>query len=153
MFSFRRTGQGATEYLVILAVVLIIALVSIALLGFFPGISSDARITQSQSYWKAATPFAITAYSLNATTGDGIFIIQNMDVSGQATLTGSYFGSASNVSMTQTFAPGEARTLTLKVPTGTAGQVYDLSTNFTYTTSFGATSKQYGVKTLTGKYN
>jgi len=30
-------GQGATEYLVLLAVVLIVALVSVALLGFFPG--------------------------------------------------------------------------------------------------------------------
>jgi hypothetical protein len=53
-------GQGATEYLVLLAVVLIIALVSIALLGFFPGIVPDAKITQSTSYWKGeAYPIAI----------------------------------------------------------------------------------------------
>ena len=52
-------GQGATEYLVLLAVVLIIALVSIALLGFFPGLASDAKATQSASYWKSARPFAI----------------------------------------------------------------------------------------------
>lgn len=44
-------GQGATEYLVLLAVVLIIALVSIALLGFFPGASSDTKIAQSKAYW------------------------------------------------------------------------------------------------------
>jgi len=43
-------GQGATEYLVLLAVVLIVALVSVALLGFFPGMASDAQITQSQIY-------------------------------------------------------------------------------------------------------
>jgi len=53
-------GQGATEYLVLLAVVLIVALVSVALLGFFPGMASDAQITQSQMYWKSATPIAIT---------------------------------------------------------------------------------------------
>ncbi len=53
-------GQGATEYLVLLAVVLIIALVSIALLGFFPGIVPDAKITQSTSYWKGdAYPIGI----------------------------------------------------------------------------------------------
>jgi len=44
---------------VLLAVVLIVALVSVALLGFFPGMASDAQITQSQAYWKGASPVAI----------------------------------------------------------------------------------------------
>jgi len=54
-----RAGQGATEYLVLLAVVLIVALVSVALLGFFPGMASDAQITQSNAYWQSASPIAI----------------------------------------------------------------------------------------------
>jgi len=61
-------AQGATEYLVLLAVVLIVALVSVALLGFFPGTASDAQITQSQIYWKSAQPISIIeggALSLN----------------------------------------------------------------------------------------
>jgi len=53
-------GQGATEYLVLLAVVLIVALVSVALLGFFPGMASDAQVTQSKMYWQSASPIAIT---------------------------------------------------------------------------------------------
>jgi hypothetical protein len=52
-------AQGATEYLVLLAVVLIVALVSIALLGFFPGISSDARLAQNDAYWRSAAPFSV----------------------------------------------------------------------------------------------
>ena len=52
-------AQGATEYLVLLAVVLIVALVSVALLGFFPGMASDAQITQSKTYWQSASPIAI----------------------------------------------------------------------------------------------
>jgi len=52
-------GQGATEYLILLSVVLIVALVSVALLGFFPGMASDAQITQSQIYWGSASPIAI----------------------------------------------------------------------------------------------
>ena len=60
MHCFRRqTGQGATEYLVLLAVVLIVALVSVALLGFFPGMASDARMTQSQTYWRSVAPITI----------------------------------------------------------------------------------------------
>jgi len=53
-------AQGATEYLVLLAVVLIVALVSVALLGFFPGMASDAQLTQSKTYWQSAQPISIT---------------------------------------------------------------------------------------------
>ena len=52
-------GQGATEYLVLLAVVLIVALVSVALLGFFPGMASDSQMAQSQVYWRSASPVSI----------------------------------------------------------------------------------------------
>jgi hypothetical protein len=52
-------AQGATEYLVLLAVVLIVALVSVALLGFFPGMASDAKMTQSETYWKGAAPISV----------------------------------------------------------------------------------------------
>jgi len=45
--------------LVLLAVVLIVALVSVALLGFFPGMASDAQMTQSKAYWQSAQPIAI----------------------------------------------------------------------------------------------
>jgi len=64
-------AQGATEYLVLLAVVLIVALVSVALLGFFPGMASDAQITQSQMYWRSASPIAIieTAAKANIMSG------------------------------------------------------------------------------------
>jgi hypothetical protein len=66
-------AQGATEYLVLLAVVLIVALVSVALLGFFPGMASDAQIQQSQAYWQSASPVAVVesgarAYQANGNT-------------------------------------------------------------------------------------
>ncbi len=64
-------GQGATEYLVLLAVVLIVALVSVALLGFFPGMASDAQITQSQTYWKSAQPISIVESGAKASSLDG----------------------------------------------------------------------------------
>jgi len=64
-------GQGATEYLVLLAVVLIVALVSVALLGFFPSMASDAQITQSQMYWKSATPISIVETTALAYAGSG----------------------------------------------------------------------------------
>jgi len=65
------SAQGATEYLVLLAVVLIVALVSVALLGFFPSMASDAQITQSQTYWRSASPIAITEWAAKAWSGTG----------------------------------------------------------------------------------
>jgi hypothetical protein len=50
----------------LLAVVLIVALVSVALLGFFPGMASDAQITQSQMYWQSASPIAISEIHIAA---------------------------------------------------------------------------------------
>ena len=64
-------AQGATEYLVLLAVVLIVALVSVALLGFFPGMASDAQITQSQMYWRSATPIAIVENAARISSSSG----------------------------------------------------------------------------------
>ncbi|MFA6328053.1 MAG: hypothetical protein WCY41_01260 [Candidatus Micrarchaeia archaeon] len=64
-------AQGATEYLVLLAVVLIVALVSVALLGFFPGMASDAQITQSQIYWQSASPIAIMESAARVYSADG----------------------------------------------------------------------------------
>jgi len=68
----RAHGQGATEYLVLLAVVLIVALVSVALLGFFPGMASDAQMTQSQAYWSGASPVAITEWNAFYSVGNGL---------------------------------------------------------------------------------
>jgi len=62
-------AQGATEYLVLLAVVLIVALVSVALLGFFPGMASDAQETQSKTYWASAQPIAIVEWAAHGEGG------------------------------------------------------------------------------------
>jgi len=73
-------GQGATEYLVLLAVVLIVALVSVALLGFFPGMASDSKITQSQIYWRSASPISIV--DIQARGAGGIYIYMKVKNSG-----------------------------------------------------------------------
>ena len=147
-------GQGATEYLVLLAVVLIVALVSVALLGFFPGMASDARITQSQAYWRGqAKPFAILDASI-ASGASGTFSIQNMEANSN-TMTGLYVGNCSNATSI-TFGAGEIKTINAgtNCGAGTAGGIYDYSVTINYTTSGGITgAKQYGTKNLIGKFS
>jgi len=66
-----KLAQGATEYLVLLAVVLIVALVSVALLGFFPGMASDAQETQSKTYWASASPIAVVEWAAHSEVAVG----------------------------------------------------------------------------------
>lgn len=142
--------------MVLLAVVLIIALVSIALLGFFPGLSTDAKITQSASYWKAARPFAILEHSASTSTNNITLVIQNMDAGTTLTLNNLTLTSGSTSRSTTVgyaFAPGEIRSVSANASFGgTVGQVYDLTVSANYTTANGVISTQYGGKTLTGKY-
>ena len=146
-------GQGATEYLVLLAVVLIVALVSVALLGFFPGMAADARMTQSQSYWRGqARPFAILDAAMNGTTtvlsmqnmeATGPYNITSMSINGVAA-TGSYIGT--------TFAAGQIQALTLTVTNPcTSTTIYDYNVSITYNSPSISGLKQYSTKNLIGK--
>ena len=50
---------------------LIIALVSVALLGFFLSMAIDAQIKQSQVYWQSATPISVTEVVVTSGAGEG----------------------------------------------------------------------------------
>ncbi len=55
----RKKGQGASEYLILLGAVLLIGLVVIALLGYYPGTSNDISKSQTSLYWSTAKPLAV----------------------------------------------------------------------------------------------
>jgi len=161
-FSYKK-GQGATEYLVLLAVVLIVAMVAIALLGFFPGLAGDAKIAQSDSYWSgSARPFAILEHSQNAGESNMTLVMQNVDADqrqiSDISIAGSGItGNAStylSTSQNQYFSSGEKKTAYLDLSGScTAGNTYEYSVNITYDTGSITGMKQYGEKTLVGKCN
>ena len=151
-------GQGATEYLVLLAVVLIVALVSVALLGFFPGMASDARITQSQSYWRGqARPFAILDAMMTSAAATGSLSVQNMEANGPYTITNIAVGGQTNLTgipvANLVFGAGQIQTLAFTggAPTcGAGGSIYDYNVTISYTTPSGISAKQYSTKNLIG---
>lgn len=63
-----KKGQISTEYLVIMAVILVIALVVVYLMSQSTGVATSTLETQSQAYWKTASPLAITGFSASGTT-------------------------------------------------------------------------------------
>ena len=138
-------AQGATEYLVLLAVVLIVALVSVALLGFFPGMAQDSKITQSEMYWKSASPIAITewgarVWTVNAGTypyvrvkNNGAYPIRITGIIGgdgskitqfQANPSCGLGSGAYNISDYFYLAPGEEKYFADKMAYGTACDWY-----------------------------
>lgn len=153
--AIRSFGQGATEYLVMLAAILVVALVALALLGFFPGMTGDAKISQSDSYWKSeARPIAVLEHK--ATTAGGLtLVLQNKEASGAIRITNI---SVSNASSTNGGAGwklgvGETKNADIAgIETDAAGTMYDFTINFTYTTPNGVSTYQYGAKPLIGKY-
>lgn len=105
------SGQGASEYLIILAVVLIVALVAIALLGAFPAMGGDARITETRQYWNSQRPFSILSYAQSGATltltlrntDSNLLTITNVTV---GNVTGAYPSGL-------TFNGGAAKTISL----------------------------------------
>ncbi len=146
-----KKGQGATEYLVILAVVLIVALVVIALLGFFPGVGGAARESQSASFWAGAQPFSITSFKVSNTS---VQLVMDNRLSEKLTLTDITFDgdSLSNLS-NATFKGGEERTIsgTLGTTCGNPGDGFEYNVVITYNQGGISGKQQFGDKPLVGK--
>lgn len=143
-------GQGSTEYLVLLAVALIVALVAIALLGWFPGVSADTRESQSRSYWNGAQPFAIVEYKISGTEVELVLLNTR---SQKMRLKNITFGTE-DLSVTSTVFPGGAQktvTGTLSTSCGSTGDLFDYDVAFLYDSPGITGNVQVGAKPLIGK--
>ncbi len=134
-------AQGATEYLILLSAVLIVALVVIALIGALPGSSYDARSSMSNSYWRSqAAPFAVTDHSLSS---DGVLTLSLMNTRStimqvvQADVTGSGMDARNavplDISGPLDVEGGRRKNLYLSLAGSCApNQGYELNLNLTY---------------------
>ena len=161
-----KLGQGATEYLILLAVVLIVALASIALLGFFPGMSADTQLAESKAYWSgAARPFqvldAASTYGLcgNAAAGGYVLSMQNTEISTLTITNISVDGSsgfcisgAAAPNAPVSLGPGERKALSVITSASaspcTEGKVAQMNLNITYSTGYLPNKVQSGTKKL-----
>jgi len=103
-------GQASVEYLVILAVVLIIALVVVAALGGFIDIGRQAGPQASRTYWRTAE-IGLLDWVMSSTANSSSVVVKNnldyrINVS-QINIGGS---DASNLTAFQ-LAPGETETV------------------------------------------
>jgi hypothetical protein len=69
-----RKAQGATEYMIILAIVIVIALIVAAILGVLPGIGGETRSRSGTAYWDSAE-VGVVSYSIaNDADADNAYV-------------------------------------------------------------------------------
>ncbi|PIT84626.1 hypothetical protein COU37_02400 [Candidatus Micrarchaeota archaeon CG10_big_fil_rev_8_21_14_0_10_45_29] len=62
-FLFSPKAQAATEYVILLSLVLIVSLIVISVTDFFPGFAYSSQTSASQKYWASASPIAIIDFT------------------------------------------------------------------------------------------
>ncbi|GEM_PF-1415522 len=145
-------GQGSTEYIVVIAIVLGIVMVTFSILGFFSGFSQDARIEESQSYWsKAARPFALVDWKYQPSPSKLYLIVQNKAGS-QLNLSAIAFSSR-DISMSldsglpTQLQPGAMATVAYSPSKPCeGGKAYEFDLSLNYTTQSVISLSQLGVK-------
>jgi len=155
----RSKGQGATEYLVILGAVLLVAMVIIALLGWFPQVGGPGREKESQSYWMTASPFSITSFRLG--NGTALLMLANRG-SDKLNITEIQFddgtGNAYNLSTGyNVFPAGEEKAIYVSGFTNgnpcvytASGKAFEVQVNILYT-FLTYSMRQTGSRPLVGK--
>jgi hypothetical protein len=144
-------GQVSTEYLVILAIVLVVALVVVYLVGGFAGMGAGTMETQSMQAWGTAAPFAITILKQSGTTLE--LEMRNNDVS-TLVLTDISMDGASVFSTNTSFTSGEKRVVTATVVTACGAAGSDFSHEnvmMTYNKGQITGKTQVGARPLMGK--
>ena len=113
-------AQGSTEYLVIFAAILIVALIVIYVLSAVVPFGTEANISQSQAYWKTMDPLSIEESDLRS-DGTLVLVIKNNDVrtieAVNITLGGNEYVLGANIST------GDHKTFTITVQPCQSGEV------------------------------
>jgi len=145
-------GQGATEYLIILAVIIVIALVVVGVMGWFPGLGTGINEQQSKTYWLTASPFAIVDWKFTGTATQAELVIQNSTSDTLELEEVHIAGTDMDLTSDLNFSAGERKNAGA-FTTGkacTSGQIYEFDVRIEYSTEDGLTKTQAGTKPLVG---
>ncbi len=139
-----KKGQGTIEYLVILAIIVVIALVVVTILSQFTGQGTAIRKQNSDGAWKSANPIQIIETQKVASTGALTLVIKNAGSEGAITLTNLQLSSTDINTDDINLSVGQQYTTTLgSTSTCTSGSL------FTYPKAGVAIT--YNTASITGK--
>lgn len=132
-----RKAQGATEYIIILAVVIIIALLVIAAMKAIPSIGKSGASRSSAAFWETAD-IGFISYAMDSS---GIIINIRNNLKSTITITRITLDEgtddeeslATSPSLPETLTAGEVKTLTSDDVTCSAGNRYSHEVEVKYT--------------------
>lgn len=139
-------GQGTLEYLIILAVVLVIAFVAATQI-FNLGGSQQINEQESKLYWARMTPLSIPQYSI---TSSGSQIVLQNSLSETVTIKDFNLGDVSIDAGTVTIGPGAKQTISGDGVKCTVGQTFSYSVKILYDTESLTDVPLSGTKDLVG---
>lgn len=140
-----KKGQTATEYLIILAVVIIIALIVVGVMGGIPGMGGGAKSKTSMAYWSTAE-VAISSATISSTQSS--LTVRNPG--SEAITVHSIILNELNLTITPyTILPGSTYTFTSAVVQCTTGS-YSYPVMFYYTKGGSEYTFNGGGQTLDG---
>ncbi len=152
-------AQAAVEYLVILAVVIIVALFVVGVLGGFPSVTTGFDEKQSAIFWAGADVGITNAYVSATASSSKIVVRNNKNSDMQLTslnLTDNSGVNAYTYATATTLVPGQSSTQ-LSLTDGassnkctTKGNKFSFSVNATYLDSFGNVFTFTGARPLVG---
>lgn len=145
-------GQGSAEYLILLAMVLIVALIAVILLGGMPIGTGDTMRSESVAYWSSVRPFQIPEW---VQIGDTFyFTITNRETARLILESVSIGNVTYTLNPGWTFGSGATRNLSIsgfRACNATSYDEYEYLVNITYSTTDISNQRQAGMKPLAGK--
>jgi hypothetical protein len=119
-------GQATIEYLVLLSVAIIIALVIFGFMGWIPGMAGSMRERQSRMYWSSTYPLAIKDYK--GTSGGLVLLIQNVGDSKIIITEIRAGGNTTTITGSYQLLPGEQKQYTAsQTVCGPVGSTFEFS--------------------------
>ncbi len=144
-----KKAQGTTEYLIILAVIIVVALVVAGIMGFFPGLGTGISESQSRAYWQSTSPLAITQYNIDTTNSDLVLRNQTTDKVEVTNIT--LDGVSVNITDGNIVAGGQATFSGTGVNCDNSGDAYQYNVIITYNVDGGLQGAALtGTKALVG---
>ena len=126
--TYLKKAQTATEYLIILAVVIIISLIVVGVLGGIPGIGKGATSRASAAYWRSAD-IAITDFAISASGSDTVIIKNNLR---NAITINDFIINGVDLASGEVVSSGASKTYTGSVASCSAGQTFSYAVNTFY---------------------
>ncbi|MFH1895148.1 MAG: hypothetical protein ABIJ74_01005 [archaeon] len=150
MFSVK--GQGTVEYLVLIGLLIVIALVVVGVFGSIPGLSTGINENQSKIYWNTTYPLSLKEWKITAEPTEAVFVVQNLGTKPitltEITVNGIDIGVEPDVII----PAGQIATVSgITGVAGSSGENYEFEVKLTYSSGVITRNIFTGQKPIAGK--